>query len=223
MNQDIYRRIRARLDFIKKSEGKSATAICREANLGPDAIRDIQRRPHILPRLDTLAALAGPLKTSPEWLAFGRGAEDALAGGTASRAVPLVSWVAASKFAEVLTADAGSEWPTVHVADLPDGRFIALTVEGDSMNRIAVHHATIIVRTSDTVLIDRAFYVFQGADGATFKRYRDKDGPKRLEPYSTNPAHEIIYPTEDVRPVGRVFRVITDLYHPPAARRQIQV
>ena len=217
-NEAIYRRIKDRLRTLKKS----ANAVSITAGLGRDAIRDIQRKPKILPRLDTLAALAGQLETTPEWLAFGRGAEDPAALYAAVRSIPLVSWVAASAFSDPgVSAATAEEWPTVEVADLPPGEYMALTVEGDSMNRIAVHHSRIIIRLTDRHLVDRGFYVFANEEGTTFKRYRGNDGPPRLEPYSTNSGHETIFPTGEVRVIGRVVRVITDLYSSPVARAAI--
>ncbi|WP_371346248.1 helix-turn-helix transcriptional regulator [Ancylobacter sp. IITR112] len=218
MNRPILSRIEARLAVVRETDGKSEAAVCREAGLGRDAIRDIRRREGVLPRLDTLAALAVPLRTTPEWLAFGRGWEDPGLVAQGLRPVPLVSWVAASAFAET-TFGAGlpADLPTINVPDLPAGEYIALKVQGDSMNRIAVDGSTIIVRLNDKELLDRAFYVFMGTDGTTFKRYRAKEGPQRLEAYSTSD-HPTIYPSERIEVVGRVIRVITDLYRPGPAR-----
>ena len=220
MNKTIVQRIDARIQHLARMRGEvpSDASLCKEAGLKKDAIRDIRRKETIVPRIDTLAALAGPLHTTPEWLAFGRGVEDPSAAREAPASVPLVSWVAASGFADVPPVSELDDWPQIQVADLPEGRFIALTVNGDSMNRIAVDHSIIIVRITDRALVDRAFYIFQGHNGATFKRYRDQGGSPRLEPYSTNPEHDTIYPTDDVAPIGRVFRVITDLYQPTRKR-----
>ena len=218
MNRTILERIEARLALVRETEGKSEAAVCKEAGLGRDAIRDIRRKETILPRIDTLAALSGPLRTTPEWLAFGRGWEDpsSVVGGL--RQVPLVSWVAASAFADAtLGSHIAVEAPTINVSDLPQGEYIALKVNGDSMNKIAVDGSTIIVRLNDKTLVDRAFYVFMSIDETTFKRYRSKDGPPRLEPYSTSD-HPTIYPTGPIDVVGRVFRVITDLYQATSTR-----
>ncbi|WP_371456382.1 LexA family protein [Thalassospira sp. MCCC 1A01428] len=44
---------------------------------------------------------------------------------------------------------------------------------------------------------------------ATFKRYRSE--PSRLEPASTNPKHQTIFPQDEIRVIGRVVRVIQEL------------
>ena len=67
----------------------------------------------------------------------------------------------------------------------------ALTVSGDSMNRIVADGAEIIVDPDDLDLFDKWLYVVRNPDGeVTFKQYRDS--PARLVPCSKNPAHETI-------------------------------
>ncbi len=215
-NAQIERRIDARIAHLTDVQGAKPkdAALCKAAGLKAGALNDIRRNPHSLARGDTIAALAAVLETTPEWLLYGRGPENPDQASHTISPVPLVSWVAASSFAEVPTIIAGDDWPQIHVGDLPSGEFIALRVEGDSMNRIAVHHSIILVRLTDRTMVDRGFYVFQNTDGATFKRFRNSDGPVRLEPYSTNPNHNTLYPDKDLIVIGRVFRVITDLFTP---------
>ncbi len=133
-----------------------------------------------------------------------------LASKPATSRVPLLSWVAAGKLtaAEGVTNVDAKRFVTV--ADLPAGAWIALTVDGDSMNLVAPPGSTILVNREDERLLDERFYVFSTGDGAaTFKRFRSN--PIRLQPFSTNPDHETQYPGENLHIVGRVRRVITDL------------
>lgn len=121
--------------------------------------------------------------------------------------VPLISLVAAGKLTVQENVDSKRH---VTVTDLPQGNWLALTVDGDSMNLIAPHGSTILVNRADDRLQDDKFYVFSTGEGAaTFKRYRG--GPTRLQPYSTNPDHETLYPENDLYVIGRVRRVITEL------------
>lgn len=124
--------------------------------------------------------------------------------------IPLLSWVSAGRLAEpdgVVPADVKE---FVITNDLPPGDWIALQVDGDSMDWIAPHGAIIIVNRHDKHLIDGQFYVFALPEGAsTFKRFRKGD-PPRLQPYSHNPDHETIYPSDGMKVVGRVRRVIFD-------------
>jgi SOS-response transcriptional repressor LexA len=79
------------------------------------------------------------------------------------------------------------------------------------MNLVAPENSLIVVDRSDTLLQPRGFYVFATADHgeATFKRWMNR--PDRLEPYSSNPAHETIYPEAPPTVIGRVRKVMLDL------------
>lgn len=146
---------------------------------------------------------AGPLNKTPEELVFP-------AKRLSTIKVPLVSWVAAGRLTEVegvMNVDAKRH---VTIADLPSGAWIALTVDGDSMNLVAPSGAIILVNRADERLIDDRFYVFSTGEGAaTFKRYRGN--PTRFQPFSTNPDHETYYPSEVLHIIGRVRRVIIEL------------
>lgn len=125
--------------------------------------------------------------------------------------VPLVSWVSAGKLADVDPVMNVDVEHHVIAVDLPKGRWIALRVRGDSMDRIAQDGAVIFVNRADTNLKEEQFYVFSlGTGHATFKRYRGGKSV-RLQPYSMNPDHETLIAPEDLRVVGRVRRVLTDL------------
>lgn len=99
----------------------------------------------------------------------------------------------------------------VLASGLPKGEWLALQIQGDSMDRIAADGALIFINRADQRLVHNKFYVFSDADGAaTFKQYREGN-PPRLHPYSNNPDHETIQMTEGMMPLGRVGRVMTDL------------
>lgn len=126
--------------------------------------------------------------------------------------VPVVSQVSASRLKQregVTEADI-ERW--VHVDGLEPGDWIALTVEGDSMDRIAINGAVIIVNRAEDRLVDGRFYVFRTEEGeTTFKMY--KSGPMRLQPFSTNPEHFSTPVLDDASlyVFGRVRRVIQDV------------
>jgi SOS-response transcriptional repressor LexA len=140
------------------------------------------------------------------WILFDEEAED----DTSDVSIPLVSMVSASHLREqpgVTPADI-DRW--IRVADVPKGDWIALTVEGDSMDRIAPDGSIILVNRADDRLLDGRYYVFSLGNGAaTFKRYRRN--PERLQPFSTNPDHVSIPVDDDLYVFGRVRRVITDV------------
>ncbi|MCM2293063.1 LexA family transcriptional regulator [Allorhizobium sp. BGMRC 0089] len=129
--------------------------------------------------------------------------------------VPLVSMVSATNLRD---QDGVSEHEIIRrikVGELPKGDWVALQVEGDSMNRIAPDGAIILVDRSDDVLLDGRYYVFVLDGGAaTFKMYRRASNgyPNRMVPYSTNPDHMAIpADRDDLYVFGRVKRIIQDV------------
>lgn len=146
--------------------------------------------------------LAPALNVSPEELVF---------PAIKKSRVPLVSWVSAGRLAGQDGIRPGDIKKFTQAMDLPKGDYIALEVSGDSMDRIAPDGATIFVNRADKRLVDNKFYVFTSPEGeATFKRYR-AGNPPRLQPFSTNPNNETIFPPEGTTIIGRVRRVIIDI------------
>jgi SOS-response transcriptional repressor LexA len=118
---------------------------------------------------------------------------------------PLISWVEAGGLTDTVDAyppGEAAEWvPVFHRHD----QLIALTVKGQSMDKIAPEGTTIIVDLTDRTLVDGRHYVFRHEGRATFKTWR-KGPPPRLEPQSTDPEYLAIAPTDGVEVVGRVIR-----------------
>lgn len=126
------------------------------------------------------------------------------------RNVPLVSWVSAGRLWAAEAVQAGDVVRRISIADLPPGDWIGLQIEGDSMDRIAPPGSVVLINRADKHLVPGKYYVFGYDSGeATFKRYRSN--PDRLQPYSTNPDHETIYPENGLQVIGRARRVITEL------------
>ena len=163
--------------------------------------RDISR--------NAAATYAKVFGRSAGWYLYG--ADDAVEARS-SYEIPMVSMVSAGRMRDqpgVLPSDIEKH---IHLDDLPKGDWIALTVDGDSMNRLAPEGSILIVNRADSTLLDGRYYVFALDGGqATFKTYR-RD-PERLQPYSTNPDHMSI-PIEqhaDLYVFGRVRRVIQEV------------
>jgi SOS-response transcriptional repressor LexA len=123
---------------------------------------------------------------------------------------PILSWVSAGRLAEVVS-DEFAEFPTIEAAGLdPDGDWIALKVDGTSMDRISPPESIIFVNRKDKRLAPNACYVISDEQGdATYKRYRPD--PVRFEPVTNAPGHETIFPDEEPIIVGRVRRTVLDL------------
>lgn len=127
--------------------------------------------------------------------------------GIPTTAVPVVSWVSAG---DLMQPDIAVErLATLYFTDLPPGDWLALQVNGESMNRISPHGSTIILNRRDKMLISNKCYVIDDGEGnATFKRYRSN--PDRFEPFSTDD-FPTIFPDNTPNVIGRVHRSITEL------------
>ena len=145
----------------------------------------------------------------PGWLIYGTSHE--AVPEVSDQDVPLLSMVSASNLRFQPGVEDHDVIRRIKVGELPRGDWIALQVDGDSMNRIAPDGAIILVDRSDDRLIDGKFYIFSVDNGdATFKMF--KRNPNRLQPYSTNPDH-MATPADrdDLYTFGRVKRVILDI------------
>lgn len=125
------------------------------------------------------------------------------------RRVPIVSWVSAGRLSASDCVESWQDLPSVAAAGLPDGDWMALRVEGSSMDRVAPPGSLIFVNRRDRDLLPGRDYVFSTPEGATLKRWRAN--PSRLEPFSTFPEYETIFPEGQIKVVGRVCRVQHDL------------
>lgn len=144
----------------------------------------------------------------PGWLLYGDQKNPA---ATSDVDVPLLAMVSAGNLRAQQAVEEHDILRRIKVGDLPNGDWIALQVEGDSMNRVAPDGALILVNRADTRLVDGRFYIFSlGGGEATFKMY--KRDPDRLQPFSTNPDHMATPANQDDLYVfGRVRRVIHDV------------
>ncbi len=144
----------------------------------------------------------------PGWILFNGGVTSEEVEGITE--VPVLSMVSAGNLRDQpgVTASDIERW--IKVADLPAGDWLALIVEGDSMDRIAPDGSTLLVNRADERLIDGRYYVFShGGGAATFKRYRRN--PERLQPFSTNPDHVSIPVEGELYVFGRARRVLVDI------------
>jgi SOS-response transcriptional repressor LexA len=128
----------------------------------------------------------------------------------ASRAIPVISWVAAGRLADP-DIQIEPETETIEISGLEPGDYFGTRVRGVSMNRIAPDGAMIIVNRADREPIRGRRYIFNHRGQTTFKRYGGAD-PTRLEPESTEEI-ETIFPKsdEDWSVIGRVRLVIAEV------------
>jgi repressor LexA len=91
------------------------------------------------------------------------------------------------------------------------GDAFVVIVEGDSMNLVAQEGEGIIVDPADRDLLPGRYYVVRNEHGeTTFKCYMEN--PARLEPCSSNPEHQPIFPgRETFTVIGRAKKRVSDL------------
>lgn len=151
---------------------------------------------------------ADAFDVSAGWLLYGESAAPEF------RAVPLISWVSAGALAETANvAGAFEDVPYVSTHELdPSGDWIALRVDGRSMDKISPHDSIIFVNRKEKNLVPNACYIVgDGNGGATYKRYRP---PNIFEPVSTKKEQfEIIrFPIEQPPEIiGRVRKTVLSL------------
>lgn len=183
-------------------------AISLESGQGETFVRDVLERGRI-PSIENFMSLADVLKLSVSILI---GEENEADQAHQVTQVPLLSWVSAGKLADPATQIPLDEVPFLAFADLGRGDFFALTVDGDSMDRVSPHGSIIVVNRSDHALVSGRCYVFAVRGEITYKRWQDDDTPY-LEPFSTNPTHKVtlLKRKRDLEVVGRVRRTLLDL------------
>ncbi len=197
--------VATRLDQLNLGAVEAATA----GGIERTYIRDILEDKKKSVRADKIAGLARALHLDPGALSEGRMVpiDEIVAGDTGNRII-LVSSVSAGA---LLRDDISDEaLGSVSAPDLPPGDYIALRVEGTSMDRISPPDSVIIVNRADKRLVANACYVIADEDGtATYKRYRP--GPDRFEPVSTFDEHKTIFPDHEPTIVGRVKMTMLEM------------
>lgn len=126
----------------------------------------------------------------------------------APKGVPVISWVAASAFADMHDPPEPDSSRRISF-DYPIGPLYALEVRGDSMDRVAPEWSLIVVSTAERQLHDRDLGVFRRDGEATFKRFRTDGKRSWLEPDSWSGRHAPIVPAGDdeIVVLGRVVGI----------------
>ena len=179
--------------------GKTNVGLAKALDLAQPRISEIRKNDR--------RVLATELRVIAEYIDEAIPAE-LLPPGYLPQEVPIVSWVSAGTLEH---PDAVEAIGVVRTSGLDQrGNWIALRVEGDSMDRISPPGSIIFVDLNDRRLIPNACYVVaDGDEGTTYKRFRPS--PDRLEPVSTNPSHQPIYYENAPRVIGRVKRSLIDM------------
>ena len=206
-------RIRKRLDAIgQPADSGGQSWLAREVGMKQQGIASILAGDVERPR--KLREIATALKTSQEYLL----------GETSNSApppendipqfvqVPQISWVAAG---DPDTPEAVLEFEEAErlaVVGLdPNGDWIALRVDGSSMNKISPPDSIIFVNRKNRRLTPNACYIIADSDTgkASYKRFRP---PNRFEPVTTEiEKHKKSVVVGSPRIIGRVRRSQIDM------------
>jgi SOS-response transcriptional repressor LexA len=141
----------------------------------------------------------------PGWLLFGVAGEDVRPTVTD---VPMVSLVSAGQFVD--NVHELSDLPTIPAINLPEGDWIAMRVDGPSMNKISPPDSIIFVNTRDKRLVSNGCYIIADETGAaTYKRYRPNEHP----PFQPASYEEVEPPRLEgaIKVIGRVKRSIIEM------------
>jgi len=148
-------------------------------------------------------------KVSLEWLLTGKGQMYARLSDAIS--VPLVSSITAGRLESRQGVRPADVEQFISMSGHGPGEWIAMHVEGTSMDRIAPDGSIIFVNRAQSQPADGKPFVFASANDegeATFKLYSDHF----LMPFSFDPMHRPIpIPQSGLRIVGRVRKVFIDL------------
>jgi SOS-response transcriptional repressor LexA len=206
-----------RLKALVAERGMSLAELSRRSGVNYDNVTKYVGGAVENPRGKTLEKLASALGTTTLYLREGLTDRKPLTVGS----IPYRGVVAAGLWAEAGDAlSEPEEWlPFNPVPQYPEGAVYCLTVQGDSLDKIAPHGTTLVVvdllasgipiRAGDLVVVERS------RDGGglvetTAKRVREANGGLELYPESNNPKWQpIMIPRANdqdvtIRVIGRV-------------------
>lgn len=194
-----------RLRALVKKQGLTMAELERRSGVPYDSINKYLRGEVDNPRGDTLDKLADALGTTVVFLRTGLTDRKPLS----SQAVPFRGKVAAGVWLELDQEFEPEDWLNFNpVPQFPEGAVYCLTVEGDSIDKIAPHgfllvcvdlyESGVTIRDGDLVIVERSKQQ-GGLKETTAKRYRTVSGGIELYPESSNPKWQPIFVPDDRR------------------------
>ncbi len=156
-----------------------------------------------------MAELYGQVfNVDPGWILYGESPQE---NPNLNISIPLVPWISAGELSEQDGIMDFSDYPMTEAVNLPAGEWIALRVDGASMNKISPPDSIIFVNMRDKKLVPNACYVIADESGqATYKRYRPNDDPP-FQPASYDKTIKAPKLEGAISIIGRVRRTILDM------------
>ncbi|ENN91112.1 LexA family transcriptional regulator [Bartonella bovis] len=144
----------------------------------------------------------------PGWILYGESSQD---NPSLNESIPLISWVSAGELSEQEGITNFLDCSMIEAVNLPAGEWIALRVDGSSMNKISPPDSIIFVNMRDKKLVPNACYVIADETGrATYKRYRPNDNPP-FQPASYDRTIKAPKLEGAISIIGRVRRTILEM------------
>ncbi len=153
------------------------------------------------------------LGVSADWLYAGTGEMAAEPRAVAQlREVPIIPWPAAARIGSAVDLEDADEVGRITLTGLDDGRYFAVTIHDDSMDRIAPPGSNLVIRIDGGAPAPGGYYLFV-FDGTTLFRRFEED-PCRLEPASWSDKHRTRFlrngeQWRTIGPLAATFRIFT--------------
>jgi SOS-response transcriptional repressor LexA len=204
-----------RLAALVKQKGLSKAELSRMSRVPYDSVNKYLRGEVENPRGDTLDKLAAALGTTSLHLREGLTNRQPIP----VQGIPFRGVVAAGVWSELGEGiSEPEEWLAFNpVPHFPEGAVYCLTVQGDSVDKIAPHGFILVVvdldisgvtiRDGDLVIVERTRHQ-GGLIETTAKRYRSVPGGAELYPESTNPRWQPIFIRKNKSDGDETVRII---------------
>lgn len=184
-----------RLKAARKAHGITQAELAKLAGISQTTIADIERGRN--KGSTEVLKLAKSLEVSPDWLATGKGTRELSNVASAPDVrgyVPLISWVQAGEYSEVIDrADLGDDFELVPITAPKLRHTFALAVTGDSMSPDFPEGMRLIVEP-DLEYQAGDYVIAKNGGEATFKQLVRDGGDWYLKPinpqYPTKPLGE---------------------------------
>lgn len=203
-----------RLKELRQEAGLSVRAMAKSLDMGPTSYQhyeDRYKKPYLpfefIERLTPILLKCGVKREDVD--ALSPQLSNVVNDVGRITLAPLISWVQAGELEEAVDPYNVGDFEDEVAIEYERQTVLALRVKGSSMNRVAPDGAIIVIDYSQQDLVPEKFYVVRVGHEATVKRYMLE--PTRFEPFSTEPDHPIVFPSDELRVVGRVVRVVTSL------------
>lgn len=209
-----------RIKRVRRQLNLTQRDLANAAGISPSAISEMERDNTKSIRPQHLFLIARAMRRNAEWLATGRGPELLGAANTEPgpdlvTTVPLISWVAAGQWEDIVdNYQPGEGEAMIPTTKKVGPRAFCVRVRGDSMldpmGRRSYPDGSLIIVDPDVTIYNGAPAVvrLEDSEEATFKIYVEDTGRRYLKPL--NPQYPTLPITRDATICGVVVQTVID-------------